>query len=162
MTWLAEKYPDSFDKHYRPRFNYWQQQQQAGQRWFNPGLPMLCQVCQIPMAFTEPDDPTQICYREAEHDGDRYHFCSDGCRDIFVDEPEKYVQAWLPVHQIFQGNCGGATLPEVLDWYHLSPADRGDFADSQDRANWDRWTGAAGTPAAEQGGSAPCCDHGHD
>ena len=72
------------------------------------------------------------------------------------------MQAWLPVHQIFQGNCGGATLPEVLDWYHLSPADRGDFADSQDRANWQRWTGAAGAQAAEQGGGAPCCGHGHD
>jgi phenol hydroxylase P3 protein len=141
MQWLAQKYPDSFDQHYRPRFDYWKQQQQAGQRWTNPGLPMLCQVCQIPMAFTEPDDPTQICYRHAEHGGEHYHFCSDGCRDIFQGEPEKYVQAWLPVHQIFQGNCGGATLPEVLDWYHLKPEDRGDYADSPDRANWQRWTG---------------------
>ena len=22
-----------------------------------------------------------------------------------------YVQAWLPMHQIYQGNCGGTTFP---------------------------------------------------
>jgi phenol hydroxylase P3 protein len=26
-------------------------------------------------------------------------------QDIFDNEPEKYVQSWLPVHQIYQGNC---------------------------------------------------------
>ena len=68
-------------------------------------LPMLCQICQIPMAFTEPDDPTKICYRESDYLGNKYHFCSDGCKDIFDNEPEKYVQAWMPVQQIYQGNC---------------------------------------------------------
>jgi len=55
--------------------------------------------------------------RTVEHGGSKYHCCSDGCRDIFVGEPEKYVQAWLPVYQIFQGNCGGRQYPpaEVLD-----------------------------------------------
>ena len=57
------------------------------------------------MIFTEPGDPTKICYREVDYKGDKYHFCSDHCKKIFEDEPEKYVQAWLPVHQIYQGNC---------------------------------------------------------
>ena len=140
LHWLKEQYPDTFEQYHLPRLRYWQAQHKAGQRWTNPGLPMLCQICQIPMAFPEPGDPTQICYRQVEHKGDTYHFCSDGCCDIFKGEPEKYVQAWLPVHQIFQGNCGGATLPEVLDWYHLKPEDAGDYADSADRANWARWT----------------------
>ncbi len=46
-------------------------------------------------------------YRESVYKGERYHTCSDGCHDIFEREPEKYVQAWLPVNQILQGNCGG-------------------------------------------------------
>ena len=88
-----------------------------GKRFYNMALPQLCQTCQIPMVFTEPGDPTTICFRTSKFKGDAYHFCSDGCKDIFDDEPEKYVQAWLPVHQIFQGNCGGATVPDVLDCY---------------------------------------------
>ena len=141
--WLSEKYPDTFDKLYRPRFKHWEDLAKKDERWFNDGLPMLCQVCQIPMVFTEVDtDPTRISFRESDYKGAKYHFCSDGCKDIFDYEPEKYVQAWLPVHQIFQGNCGGATLPEVLAWYHFEPGvDNGDYDLSPDRANWDRWTG---------------------
>ncbi len=149
MQWLSEKYPDTFDKYYRPRFDHWKWHYSEKGRWYNNTLPMLCQVCQIPMAFTEPDDPTQICFRSAEHKGDKYHFCSDGCKDIFCNEPEKYVQAWLPVHQIYQGNCGGASVPEVLEWYHLKHGqDNMEYLDSQDRANWMKWKNL--TEAAEE------------
>src|SRR3546814_11970862 len=92
------------------------------------------------MAFTEVNDPNTICFRVSEHEGDKYHTCSDGCKDIFDHEPVKYVQAWLPVHQIFQGNCGGATLPEVLDWYHINQgADNLDYAGSPEEEQWNRW-----------------------
>jgi phenol hydroxylase P3 protein len=94
------------------------------------------------MVFTEVEtDPMQISYRVTEHGGDKYHFCSDGCKDIFEFEPEKYVQAWLPVHQIFQGNCGGPTIPDVLDWYKFKPEDSGDYIGSQDHARWQEWKG---------------------
>ncbi|MFD2056223.1 heavy metal translocating P-type ATPase [Mesorhizobium calcicola] len=33
----------------------------------------------------------------AEHDGHRYHFCSEGCRAKFVAEPEKFLTATDPV-----------------------------------------------------------------
>lgn len=140
MRWLAGKYPDSFDRYYRPRYAFWDKQQKAGQRFYNMGLPMLCQICQIPMAFYEPGQPGKICYRESDYRGNRFHFCSDGCKDIFNNEPEKYSQAWLPVQQILQGNCGGASIPEVLAWYHIKEGqDNGDFADSPDKANWEKW-----------------------
>ncbi|RME65120.1 MAG: YHS domain-containing protein [Alphaproteobacteria bacterium] len=140
MAWFAEKYPNTFDRLYRPRYEYWAKQQQAGKRFFNPTLPMLCTTCQIPMGFTEPDDPTKICFRSSKYRGDTYHFCSDGCKDIFDFEPEKYVQSWLPVHQIYQGHCGGATLPEVLDWYKIEDgADNGDYLGSQDQKMWNAW-----------------------
>ena len=96
----------------------------CGRRWrrrasasTTTALPQLCQCCQIPMGYTEPGDPTTICFRSSKFKGQTYHFCSDGCKDIFDGEPEKFVQAWLPVQQIFQGNCGGATVPDVLNWY---------------------------------------------
>lgn len=144
MAWLAEKYPASFDARYRPRYEHWIAEERAGRRFYNPTLPMLCQVCQIPMVFTEPDDPTTICYRESHYHGEHYHFCSDGCKDIFDAEPEKYVQSWLPVHQIYQGHCGGGSVPEVLRWYRLEAGrDNLDYLSSPDRQNWQRWKGEA-------------------
>lgn len=151
MDWLSEKYPDTFDKYYRPRFEYWREREQAGERFYNPTLPQLCQTCQIPMAFVELDDPTQICYRSSLYQGERYHFCSDGCKDVFDNEPEKYIQAWLPVHQIYQGNCGGASLEDVLKWYHIrNNVDSGEYNGSQDHRRWKQWKEEDGATSADR------------
>jgi phenol hydroxylase P3 protein len=154
MAWLAAKYPDSFDKHYRPRYQFWREQAAKGNRFYNKTLPMLCQICQVPMIFTEPGDPTKICYREVDHRGDKYHFCSDHCKAIFEHEPEKYVQAWLPVHQIYQGNCfpegtdptveGFDPLAAVLEYYKLEHGrDNLDFDVSEDKKYFAEWRGQA-------------------
>lgn len=151
LDWLSEKYPETFDKYYRPRFEHYRKLEDAGTQFHNNTLPMLCQCCQIPLIFSEPDDPTQICYRESEYRGEKYHTCSDGCKDIFDCEPEKYVQAWLPAHQIYQGNClkpgtdptaeGFDPLAALLDYYQYKPGDNGNYAGSLDEANWLKWKG---------------------
>ena len=107
QTWLAENYTETFDQLYRPLWDKEQKNLDAGGRHFVRGLPQLCQVCQIPMLFTEPGDPTTLCQRDSVYKGEKFQTCSNGCQWIFEREPEKYVQAWLPVHQIYQGNCGG-------------------------------------------------------
>jgi phenol hydroxylase P3 protein len=144
MDWMPQAYPDTFDRYYRPLWERARSLQEQGKRFFFGGLPMLCQICQIPMGFTEPGDPSTICVRNSEFRGERFNFCSDGCKWIFDREPEKYVQAWLPVHQIYQGNCGGSTIPEVLSWYGIQDGvDNGEFLTSPDKINWDKWhTGA--------------------
>ncbi len=148
LDWLSEKYPNTFDKYYRPRWEMWAQAEKEGKRFYNMALPQLCNVCQIPMAYTEPGDPTTICFRETQFKGETYHFCSDGCKDIFDGEPEKYVQAWLPVHQIFQGNCGGPTVPDVLAWYKLNNgADNLDYVGSPDEKLWNEWHAKAAKAA---------------
>ncbi|HQD15401.1 MAG TPA: YHS domain-containing protein, partial [Ottowia sp.] len=150
MEWLSAKYPDTFDKYYRPLWTHYAKEQAEGRRFYNQTLPMLCQVCQVPMFFTEPDDPTQIAYRESEYQGMKYHCCSDGCKHIFDNEPEKYAQSWLPVHQIYQGNCFPADvdptkpdfnpLAEVLRYYKMEfGRDNLDFADSEDKKNFEAW-----------------------
>ncbi len=144
MDWMSAQYPDTFDQHYRPLYDKAAKMQKAGNRFFNPGLPMLCQVCQIPMGFSESGDPTTLAVRFSEYRGERYNTCSDGCQWIFQREPEKYVQAWLPVHQIYQGNCGGPTIPEVLDWYGIQPGDSGEYRTSADAKNWTHWHEPAG------------------
>jgi phenol/toluene 2-monooxygenase (NADH) P3/A3 len=152
MDWLSQKYPDTFDKYYRPRFEFWREQADKGNRFYNKTLPMLCQTCQIPTVFTEPDDPTKICYRETTYKGDKYHFCSDHCQHIFENEPEKYVQAWLPVNQIYQGNCfddgvdpgapGFDPLAAVLEHCRMVHGrDNLDFEGSEDQRNFEEWRG---------------------
>jgi phenol hydroxylase P3 protein len=154
MDWLSAKYPTTFDKYYRPRFDKLREMADKGERFYANTLPMLCQVCQIPMLFTEPDDPTKICYRESEFKGEKYHTCSDGCKHIFDDEPEKYIQAWLPVHQVYMGNCwpegtdptaeGFHPLLKYLEWCHIENGkDNCDYEGSGDQANFAAWRGVA-------------------
>ncbi len=144
LDWLSEKYPNTFDKYYRPKFELWANMEKEGKRFYMMGLPQLCSTCQLPMFFTEPGDPTTTCFRETQFKGTRYHFCSDGCKDIFDDEPEKYVQSWLPVNQILQGNCGGPTVPEVLEWYQIKVGvDNGEYVGSEDHKLWESWKAAA-------------------
>ncbi|MDA8070246.1 MAG: YHS domain-containing protein [Actinomycetota bacterium] len=139
LEWLSANYPDTFDNLYRPQWEKARRIREGGGRFFFQGLPQLCQTCQIPMIFTEPGSPTVIAQRWSEHRGEKFNFCSDGCKWIFDREPEKYVQAWMPVHQIYQGNCGGPTVPEVLAWYGLEEGDGGEYEGSVDQRNWQHW-----------------------
>lgn len=150
LSWLSAKYPETFDKYYRPRFEHWRDLEAKGKRYYNKSLPMLCQTCQFPMLFTEVDDPTQISLRDTVFNGERFHFCSDPCKQIFLHEPEKYVHAWLPAHQVFQGNCfapgddpsaeGFDPLASVAKFWRLNHGkDNLDFKGSEDQVNFDHW-----------------------
>ncbi|MDN5873031.1 MAG: YHS domain-containing protein, partial [Sinobacteraceae bacterium] len=140
MDWLSKKYPDTFDKYYRPRWNHFRKLEEAGTPFQNYGLPKLCQTCQLPCLFTEPDDPLTLSNREVDYNGEHYHFCSDHCKDIFEYEPEKFVHAWLPINQIFQGTSGGGGLDNWMKWTALVPGqDNGLFEGSQDQKNFEAW-----------------------
>jgi phenol hydroxylase P3 protein len=154
LDWLSAKYPESFDKYYRPRLLYLREQEKAGKPVANKNLPLLCNVCQIPMFFTEPGNPRMICYRESVYEGERYHFCSDHCKAIFDHEPEKYVQSWLPAQQILQGNCfkpgtdptapGFDPIAAVLDYYELNVGrDNFWYEGSEDQRNFAAWRAAS-------------------
>ena len=145
MNWLSAKYPDTFDTYYRPRWKHIKKLADAGAQFKNYGLAKLCQTCQLPCVFTEPDDPTLSCHRETVYEGETYHFCSDGCQHIFENEPEKYVQAWLPMPQLFQDPIKG-DLGEWMKWVSLLDGkDNGDYAGSEDQKNFEAWRGLATT-----------------
>lgn len=143
MAWLSAKYPTTFDRYYRPRWDHIKTLAAAGTPFKNYGLAKLCQCCQLPCVFTEPDDPTLLCHRQTVYKGETYHFCSDGCQDVFEAEPEKYVQAWLPMPQLFQEPIKG-DLGAWMQWVSLKDgADNGDYSLSQDRQNFEAWRGLA-------------------
>jgi phenol hydroxylase P3 protein len=65
------------------------------------------------------------------------------------------VQSWLPVHQIYQGNCfkpgtdptqpGFDPLAAVMDYYEVKVGeDNFDFEGSQDQKNFNEWRGDDG------------------
>ncbi len=142
MDWLSEKYPDTFDKYYRPVFEEFAKHDKGdGDRFYGETLPMLCQTCQVPALFTEIEEGRANVYshKTTEYNGEIFHFCSDACKTIFTDQPDKYTQSWLPPHQIFQGNCGGTTMPEVLKWYHIeNGVDNLDYVGSSDEKTWNK------------------------
>jgi phenol hydroxylase P3 protein len=141
MNWLSEKYPDTFDKYYRPMWEEFAKKAEKGERYYSETLPLICQTCQIPLGFTdiEGGKPNVYTHETAEYNGEKFHFCSSGCKHIFEEQPEKYIQSWLPPHQIFQGNCGGATIPEVLQWYKINHGeDNLDYVGSPDEEMWNK------------------------
>ena len=141
LDWMSEKYGALFDRLYRPRLVYWRECEERGEPFFNNVLPLVCQTCQIPVFFTEIENPGQISVRQTRYRDTKYGFCSDGCRDIFEREPEKYVQSKIPPQQIYQGNAGGAKdIFEYAKWLHLeSNVDTGSYQGSPDQRNWERW-----------------------
>ena len=149
--YVTKKYGASFDELYRPRLVYLREREQRGERYFNNRLPMVCQVCQIPVFYTEPDDPLTQCVRIVEAGGTKHHCCSDGCADIFRREPEKYVQALLPPQQIYRGEAGGARdIWEYAAWLHLEKdVDTGEYRGSPDQRNWAQWQQAHKTKPAD-------------
>ncbi len=145
LAWLDKKYPDSFDRWYRPRLTHYAQREATGNRYFNRGLPMQCQVCQQPMIFTEQGNPRQIAYREMQHDGETFHFCSDHCETIFGNEPEKYVQSRLPSHEILHAHRGDkmddALQSSLADIGVVIGQDNGEFKGSVDDKHFEEWGG---------------------
>jgi phenol/toluene 2-monooxygenase (NADH) P3/A3 len=154
MDWLSAKYPNTFDKYYRPRFDLLRKVADSGERYKNPTIAMICQVCQQTVHYNEPGDPTAICFRESDYEGEKYHFCSDHCKEIFDYEPDKYIQAWIPTHQALQGNCYDANVDETAPgfdpkaamndyWHIVDGRDNGDFEGSEDQRNFAAWRNLA-------------------
>ena len=107
---------------------------EAGGRHFVRGLPQLCQVCQIPMGFTEPGDPTTICQRDSRVQRARSSRpARTGASGSSSASRRSTSRPGCPCHQIYQGNCGGPTVPDVLQWYGLQDGDNGEYKGSRRR-----------------------------
>ena len=136
----------------KARLLHFRELEEKGERYFNNRLPMVCQVCQIPVFYTEPDDPQTQSVRIVEAKGTKHHCCSDGCADIFRREPEKYVQALIPPQQIYRGEAGGATnIFEYAEWLHLEhDVDTGEYRGSPDHKNWEAWQQQAAATGSDE------------
>ena len=146
LDWMSQVYPDTFDRYYRP---LWSAPVTSRPRFFFQGLPMLCQVCQIPMGFTEPGDPSTICASEQPVP----RRVAQLVRRVQVDlrpragEVRAGVAARAPD---LPGQLRGTSIPEVLDWYGIRDgAYNGQYLTSPDKINWDKWHSGAVVGGAE-------------
>jgi phenol hydroxylase P3 protein len=88
IEWLNEKYP-SFDAVHG---DYWRAVADGADMQAD-SLPMICDICHFPCTFPEPKTAVAL---PVDYEGDRYWFCSEGCKWIFEREASKYKRTIEP------------------------------------------------------------------
>src|SRR3546814_5827965 len=62
MDWLSRKYPDTFDRYYRPRWEHIKKMAASGTPYANYGLAKLCQTCQSEEHTSELQSLMRLSY----------------------------------------------------------------------------------------------------
>ena len=122
-SWLNDKYPQWNDV-YGPLWDQLEARWQAeGEtNTLSYGLPALCNLCQLPTLFIRPGRNT-ACTLEMH--GRRYLFCSEPCRWIFQQEPQRFAGHKSVVDRIVAGEAPGKLI-DLLEWMGLTaPAENG-------------------------------------
>lgn len=119
-AWLREKYPASW-----PAFEpVWQR---IEQRWAtsDPGLDFavhgaaivgFCNLCQLVLCH---GTPARNAANTLVHEGQKYIFCSEPCRRIFLAEPERYSQHKDLVKRVLAGEAPGNLMGMLVDYFGL-------------------------------------------
>jgi toluene monooxygenase system protein A len=118
--WLCEKYPTWGDT-YGPLWDgiehSWKTKGEAATLPYS--LPSLCNMCQLPTAFMRPGKNTACTL---EHGGRKYLFCSEPCRWIFQQQPERFAEHKSVIDRIFAGEAP-TDLGGVLEWMGFNRPD---------------------------------------
>ena len=122
-SWLNGKYP-RWNEVYAPLWDQlegrWQAEGETNTLSY--GLPALCNLCQLPTLFIRPGRNTACTL---ELDGRRYLFCSEPCRWIFQQEPQRFAGHKSVVDRIVAGEAPGKLI-DLQEWMGLTePAENG-------------------------------------
>ncbi len=133
--WLEEKYPGWNDK-WGKVWDVIIRNVAAGEieeKVMPKTLPMVCNMCQIPIASGNPGGEWSVKDYQLEQDGRLYHFCSEQCRWVFEQEPARY-QGHLDLNDRFlAGEIQPPTLEGALQYMGLAP---GEIGDDAERYEW--------------------------
>ena len=81
-------------------------------------LPGFCDLCQLPLSGGSPRNNTANVLAA---NGRKYIFCSEPCRWIFLQEPERYANHEDVVKRVLSGEAP-AQLSELLTkYFRLTP-----------------------------------------
>ena len=120
-AWLASAYPQ-WEETFGP---LWDDVERTWETMGEPGtlayaLPALCNLCQLPTVFVRPGHNTACT---AEANGRRYLFCSEPCRWIFLQEPDRFGGHKSVIDRIVAGTAPGK-LTDLHRWMGLEAPDR--------------------------------------
>ena len=62
--------------------------------------------------------------------------CSPGCKHIFDNEPDKYMQIWWPAEAYLSGEFGEDPIAGIFKYTGLSPEEAGEHYTSREHAHW--------------------------
>ena len=121
-AWLRQKYP----KYWHLLEPVWEQ---VSERWrhSDPGLEWsthgatpvaFCDLCQIVLCH---GTPLRNVAQTIEYNGRRYIFCSEPCRWIFTQEPERYAAHKDVVKRILAGEAPANLLELLRQYFLLTP-----------------------------------------
>lgn len=131
--WLSETYPNTFEQYYAP---YFRRNDDHVFSTAGPGFPAVCSVCQIPLMFPNPDNPTQHWTQISEYNNKTYCTCSPGCKHIFEQEPQKYAQIWWPGEAFISGELGTDFPGDLFKSWSITPDEAGEHYSSQEHERW--------------------------
>ncbi|GAX91277.1 aromatic/alkene/methane monooxygenase hydroxylase/oxygenase subunit alpha [Effusibacillus lacus] len=129
--WLEAKYPgwnDNFGRHWDVIAE--NVRQGRIEKTLPQTLPMVCNMCQIPICT--PSDPKQrhLAPYVSEHNGRRYHFCSEPCKWVFDINTERYAGHLNIVDRFLAGHIQPPTPEGAYAYMGLTPEVWGQDADN--------------------------------
>jgi toluene monooxygenase system protein A len=121
-AWLRGKYPrtwGSIEPVWERVTELWKSRDPGDERGVHGGVMVgLCDLCQLVLCNGTPEENAA---RTLERDGRTHIFCSEPCRWIFEQEPERYASHRTIAERILEGSAP-ATLPELVqEYFGLAP-----------------------------------------
>lgn len=142
--WLTAKYPD-WEQRFGPMWDVITnnvRNDEIGQT-LPETLPVVCNLCQVPLATPAVPGATYLGPRSHMHEGRRYQFCSEPCQWIFQSDPDRYAGHTSIIDRFLAGEIQPPTLEGALAYMGLTPdvcgKDADDFA----------WAAAEPTPVRD-------------
>ncbi len=120
-AWLRAKYPrhwDGFEAVWARVYERWREAG-PGVEWAVHGATPVtfCDLCQLVLSNGTPEHNRA---QTLDHGGRRYMFCSEPCRWIFEQEPERYAGHKDLVKRILAGEAPANLIALTRDYFQLS------------------------------------------
>jgi toluene monooxygenase system protein A len=120
-AWLRQHYPkywDQFDAIWERIASYWEKAD-IGNDFAVHGTSIVgfCNLCQVVLAGGNPLK-NSVCSHQ--HEGQNYIFCSEPCRWIFIQEPERYAQHKDVVKRVVAGIAPGNLVAMLQQYFGLN------------------------------------------
>lgn len=122
-AWLRRKYPGSWGD-FEPvwgRIDEAWSRADIGNELAVHGTAIIgfCRLCQLVLCRGTPSR-NEACTHV--HDGQRFIFCSEACRDLFVAEPERYAGHRDVVGRVLAGEAPGNLAAMLREYFGLGAA----------------------------------------